>query len=287
MIKSMTGFGKATVNCEGKTIVIEVRSLNSKQFDLTTRISSLLREKENEIRSLISKELERGKVEANIYIEKTDNPTVAIDEHLVKAYFEKLTELSKSVSNQKDTDIFALTMRIPDLISTPKEEISENLWNELMNGVKSACDEVNRFREIEGAILLDDFRFRIQLISKMIDDITPFENSRIVELKRKLIENFENLPVKYDPNRLEQELIFYLEKLDITEEKVRLRKHCDYFLDTLKENNAGKKLGFIIQEVGREINTIGSKANDFNIQQIVVLMKDEAEKMKEQLANIL
>ena len=283
----MTGFGKATVNCEGKTIVIEVRSLNSKQFDLTTRISSLLREKENEIRSLISKELERGKVEANIYIEKTDNPTVAIDEHLAKAYFEKLTELSKSVNNQKDTDIFALTMRIPDLISTPKEVISENLWNELMNGVKSACDEVNRFREIEGAILLDDFRFRIQLISKMIDDITPFENSRIVELKRKLIENLENLPVKYDPNRLEQELIFYLEKLDITEEKVRLRKHCDYFLDTLKETNAGKKLGFIIQEVGREINTIGSKANDFNIQQIVVLMKDEAEKMKEQLANIL
>jgi len=283
----MTGFGKATVNCEGKTIVIEIRSLNSKQFDLTTRISSLLREKENEIRSLISKELERGKVEANIYIEKTDNPTVAIDEHLAKAYFEKLTELSKNVNNQKDTDIFALLLRIPDVISTPKEEISEHLWNKLFNGVKTACDEVNNFREIEGAILLEDFRFRIQLISKMIDDITPFENSRIVELKRKLIENLENLPVKYDPNRLEQELIFYLEKLDITEEKVRLRKHCDYFLDTLKENNAGKKLGFIIQEVGREINTIGSKANDFNIQQIVVLMKDEAEKMKEQLANIL
>jgi len=283
----MTGFGKATINSEGKTIVIEIRSLNSKQFDLSIRISSLLREKENEIRSLIAKELERGKVEAIIYVEKTDNPAVAIDEHLAKAYFEKLSELSKNVNNQKDTDIFALTLRIPDVISTPKEEISEKLWNDLFDGVKTACGEVNRFREIEGEVLSGDFRFRIELISKMIDDITPFENSRIVELKRKLIENLDNLPVKYDANRLEQELIFYLEKLDITEEKVRLRKHCDYFLDTLKENNAGKKLGFIIQEVGREINTIGSKANDFNIQQIVVLMKDEAEKMKEQLANIL
>jgi len=283
----MTGFGKATVNCDGKTIAIEIRSLNSKQFDLTTRISSLLREKENEIRSLIVKELERGKVEANIYIEKTDHPTVAIDEHLARAYFEKLTELSKLINNPANTDIFAQTLRIPDVISTPKEEISENLWNELFEGIKSACNEVNRFREIEGAILLEDFRFRIQLISKMIDDITPFETHRVVELKKKLVENLENLPVKYDPNRLEQELIFYLEKLDITEEKVRLRKHCDYFMDTLKENNAGKKLGFIIQEIGREINTIGSKANDFNIQQIVVLMKDEAEKMKEQLANIL
>jgi len=287
MIKSMTGFGKATVNCEGKTIAIEIRALNSKQFDLTIRISALLREKENEIRSIIARELERGKIEANIYIEKTENPAVAIDEHLVKAYFDKLTELSKEVNNPANTDIFAQTLRIPDIISTPKEEISENLWNELYEGVKTACDEVNRFRETEGTILSEDFLFRIQLISKMIEDITPFENSRVVELKKKLIENLENLPVKYDQNRLEQELIFYLEKLDITEEKVRLRKHCDYFTDTLKENNAGKKLGFIIQEVGREINTIGSKANDFNIQQIVVLMKDEAEKMKEQLANIL
>jgi len=283
----MTGFGKATVNCEGKTVVIEIRSLNSKQFDLTARISALLREKENEIRTIVAKELERGKIEANIYIEKTDNPSVAIDENLTKAYFEKLTELSKQVNNPVNTDIFAQTLRIPDIISTPKEEVSENFWEELFEGVKSACHEVNDFRETEGAILSEDFKYRIQLISNMIDNITPFETHRIVELKRRLIENLENLPIKYDPNRLEQELIFYLEKLDITEEKVRLRKHCDYFTDTMKENNAGKKLAFIIQEMGREINTIGSKANDFNIQQIVVLMKDEAEKMKEQLANIL
>jgi uncharacterized protein (TIGR00255 family) len=287
MIKSMTGFGKATVNCEGKTIVIEIRSLNSKQFDLTTRISALLREKENETRTIVAKELERGKIEANIYIEKTDNPSVAIDEHLAKAYYEKLTELSKLINNPVNTDIFAQTLRIPDVISTSKEEVSENFWNELFKGVKAACDEVNRFREAEGAILSEDFFYRIQLISNKIEKITPFENNRIKELKRKLIEHLENLPVKYDPNRLEQELIFYLEKLDITEEKVRLRKHCDYFMDTMKENNSGKKLSFIIQEIGREINTIGSKANDFNIQQIVVLMKDEAEKMKEQLANIL
>jgi uncharacterized protein (TIGR00255 family) len=287
MIKSMTGFGKATVNCEGKTIVIEIRALNSKQFDLSTRISSLLREKENEIRTLITKELERGKIEVAIYIEKTDNPTVSIDENLAKAYFEKLTELSKSVNNPNETDIFAQTLRIPDIISTPKEELSENLWNELFEGIKVACDNVNRFREEEGASLAEDFALRIQLISNMIDDVTPFENNRVVELKKKLVANLENMPVKYDPNRLEQELIFYLEKLDITEEKVRLRKHCNYFTETMKENNSGKKLGFIVQEIGREINTIGSKANDFNIQQTVVLMKDEAEKMKEQLANIL
>jgi uncharacterized protein (TIGR00255 family) len=287
MIKSMTGFGKATVNCEGKTIGIEIRSLNSKQLDLTTRISTLLREKENEIRSLVSKELERGKMEVIIYIEKTENPSVTIDENLAKAYFEKLSELSKSVNNPVITDIFAQTLRIPDIISTPKEEISENLWNAIFVGIKTACDEVNRFREDEGRILQKDFQYRIQLISNKIENLTPFENNRVVELKKKLIENLENLPVKYDPNRLEQELIFYLEKLDITEEKVRLRKHCDYFTDTMKEKNAGKKLGFIIQEVGREINTIGSKANNFNIQQIVVLMKDEAEKIKEQLANIL
>jgi len=287
MIKSMTGFGKATINCEGKTIAIEIRALNSKQFDLTTRISALLREKENEVRSIISKELERGKIEVNIYIEKTDNPSVAIDEHLAKAYYTKLTELSKIIDNPVNTDIFAQTLRLPDVVSTPKEEISENLWNKLFEGIKIACNEVNCFREAEGTVLRKDFSFRIQLISNMLENITPFENNRIVELKKKLVENLENMSVKYDPNRLEQELIFYLEKFDITEEKVRLRKHCDYFIETMEENNAGKKLGFIVQEIGREINTLGSKANDFNIQQIVVLMKDEAEKMKEQLANIL
>jgi uncharacterized protein (TIGR00255 family) len=283
----MTGFGKATLNCEGKTIVIEIRSLNSKQLDMITRIAPLLRDKENEIRALVSKELERGKMDVIIYIEKADNPAVGIDESLAKAYFEKLTELSKSVNNPKETDIFALLMRIPDIIATPKEEISENLWNMVLGGLKTACTEANRFRETEGAILANDFSHRIQLISNMIDDITPFENHRIVELKKKMIESLETLPIQYDPNRLEQELIFSIERLDITEEKVRLRKHCDYFTETMKESNSGKKLGFIIQEMGREINTIGSKANDFNIQQIVVLMKDEAEKMKEQLANIL
>ena len=283
----MTGFGKATVNCEEKTIAIEIRSLNSKQLDLNTRITALLREKENEMRTLVTKELERGKIDLCVYIEKTMNPAVAIDDNLAKAYFEKFTELSKSVHNPKDTDIFAQMLRMPDIVSTPKEEISENLWNAIFEGVKAACDAVNRFREEEGASLSEDFIYRTRLISDMIDKITPFENNRVVELKKKLTENLENLPVKYDPNRLEQELIFYIEKLDITEEKIRLRKHCDYFIETMKENNSGKKLGFIIQEMGREINTIGSKANDFNIQQIVVLMKDEAEKMKEQLANIL
>ena len=283
----MTGFGKATINCDGKTIVIEIRSLNSKQLDLTFRISPLLREKENEMRALVAKELERGKIEVFIYLLKNDTPTVALDENLAKAYFEQLTKLSKTLENHIPTDIFAQTLRIPDVITTPKEELSEYLWNTVFEGIKTACSDVNRFREEEGSALSKDCIFRTQLILKYIEDITPYENNRIIELKKKLIENLETLPVKYDPNRLEQELIFYLEKLDITEEKVRLSKHCNYFLDTMKENNPGKKLSFIIQEMGREINTIGSKANDFNIQQIVVLMKDEAEKMKEQLANIL
>jgi len=287
MVKSMTGFGKATANCEGKTIVIEIRSLNSKQLDLNTRITALLRDKENEIRVLVTKELERGKIDVSIYVEKTDNPVAAIDENLVKAYFKKLTELSKCVNNPIDTDIFAQILRIPDVIAAPKEEVSEDLWNAVFDGVKTACDAVNCFRETEGATLTEDFMHRIQLISKMINEITPFENNRIIEIKKKIIESLETLPIKYDANRFEQELIFYIERLDITEEKVRLRKHCDYFIETMQENNSGKKLGFIIQEIGREINTIGSKANDFNIQQIVVLMKDEAEKMKEQLANIL
>jgi uncharacterized protein (TIGR00255 family) len=283
----MTGFGNATINSEGKTIVIEIRSLNSKQLDLNTRIAAIFRDKENEIRSLVTKELERGKIDIIIYIEKTDKPTVAIDENLAKAYFEKLTELSKSVDNPKDTDIFSQMLRMPDVISTPKEEISENLWNAIFEGLKTVCDAVNRFREEEGGSLSEDFIYRTQLIFNMIDKITPFEANRVVELKKKLVDSLKNLPVKFDPNRFEQELIFYLEKLDITEEKIRLRKHCEYFMETMKENNTGKKLGFIVQEMGREINTIGSKANNFNIQQIVVLMKDEAEKMKEQLANIL
>jgi uncharacterized protein (TIGR00255 family) len=287
MIKSMTGFGKATINCEGKTIVIEIRSLNSKQLDINTRIAPLLREKENEIRSLVTKELERGKIDAILYIEKTDAPAVAVDEGLVKAYFEKLTALSKSINNPKETDIFAQTLRLPDIVSTPKEEISDHLLYMVLEGLQTACHEVNRFREAEGVSLSEDFIHRVQLIDNMIDEITPFEANRIIEMKRKLMENLESLQTKYDSNRLEQELIFYLEKMDMTEEKVRLRKHCHYFLNTMQENSVGKKLGFIVQEMGREINTIGSKANDFNIQQIVVLMKDEAEKIKEQLANIL
>jgi len=283
----MTGFGCATITCEGKTIVFEIRTLNSKQLDINTRIAPLLREKENEIRTFVTKELERGKIDIVLYIEKTEKPNVAIDENLAIVYYKKLSELSKIVANPKDTDIFAQMLRIPDIISTPKEEVTENLWNAIFDGLKVACNKVNRFREEEGAALAEDFIHRTRIISNMIDQITPYEENRVVQLKKRLIENLETLSVKYDPNRFEQELIFYLEKLDITEEKLRLKKHCDYFLETMKENNSGKKMSFIVQEMGREINTVGSKANDFNIQQIVVLMKDEAEKIKEQLGNIL
>ena len=283
----MTGFGKAIVNCEDKTIAIEIRTLNSKQLDISTRISSPLRSKENEIRSIITKELERGKIEVGIHVEKSEIPAVTIDENLVKTYFEKFTELSKKVGNKKNTDIFAQVLHLPDIVCIPAEESSEKLWNALFEGLTNACNEVNHFREEEGKTLSEDFELRIQLIFKMIEEITPLETHRMVELKKKLTDSLENMSVKYDQNRFEQELFFYAEKLDITEEKVRLQKHCEYFMETMNEKNAGKKLGFIIQEIGREVNTLGSKANDFKIQQIVVRMKDEVEKIREQLANVL
>lgn len=290
MMQSMTGFGKAIMHTEGKTIVAEIRSLNSKQLDLNTRIAPIFREKEHEIRSIITKILERGKIDIALFIENTETPVVSINENLAKAYFEKLSSLSAQVQNPLSSDIFIQTLRMPEVIATPKEELSDCLWTTILEGLEKCCNDVLQFRNDEGKMLAKDLKNRILCISSKIDEITPYEEKRIVDLKRKMVDNLENstLNGKFDNNRLEQELIFYVEKLDITEEKVRLRQHCQYFLETMKETNSvGKKLGFITQEIGREINTIGSKANDFNIQQIVVLMKDEAEKIKEQLANVL
>ena len=286
----MTGFGRTTLDAEGKSITIEVRSLNSKQLDLNTRIAPLFRNNENEIRAIVSRELERGKIDFNLSVEKNATAPVSINTTLAKSYYEALTSLSDELNNPVPSDIFLQVLRMPDVVSTPQEELSDELWQAVREALLDTCRQVNDFRANEGAVLAKDFEKRICLIRDMIDEVTPFEENRIATLRDKFEKAITELSSKtqYDPSRLEQEIFYYIEKLDITEEKVRLRKHCNYFLETMNEPQAnGKKLGFIVQECGREINTLGSKSNDFNIQQIVVRMKDELEKMKEQLANVL
>lgn len=290
MIKSMTGFGKSTLTFDGKNIVAEIRTLNSKQLDLNVRVAPLFRDKEGEIRSIISQTLERGKIDFSIYIEKNDAQTVSINAELAQSYFNELTSLSRKLGNEVPSDIFIQVLKMPEVLTTPKEELPEDLWEAVQKMVLEACLKVDTFRVEEGSALAADFAKRVKLIDSLIDEITPYEEQRVPAQKNKFLAAFEDMKLggQYDANRLEQEMIYFVEKLDITEEKVRLRKHCSYFFETMNETESkGKKLGFIVQEMGREVNTIGSKCNDFNIQQIVVKMKDEVEKLKEQLANIL
>lgn len=286
----MTGFGRTAIEVTGKSITVEIRTLNSKQLDLNTRIAPLFRNNENEIRAMISHELERGKIDFYLTLDRNSAPNVSINSGLAKSYFETLSALSKDLNNPVESDIFMQVLRMPDVISTPQEELSDEDWTTVKNAIQETCNKVNDFRLTEGAALAKDFEKRICMIRDMIDEVTPFEENRIATLRAKFEKGMADLAgkVQFDSNRMEQEIFFYLEKLDITEEKVRLRKHCNYFLETMDapESN-GKKLAFIVQECGREINTLGSKSNDFNIQQIVVRMKDELEKLKEQLANIL
>ena len=289
-MKSMTGFGKVAFQAFSKSIIVEIRTLNSKQLDLSTRIAPLFRDKENGIRSIIAQKLERGKVDVAIYVDKNEAPSISVNTEVARAYYNQLLNLSYELQNPVDSDIFVQVLRLPDVIVTPREELPEELWQQLREAVETACDLCDNFRIQEGQVLAADMEKRVRLIDTLIEEITPFESQRIEKQREKFATGLEELKQKgqYDPNRLEQEIIFYIEKLDITEEKVRLHKHCKYFLETMNEaESKGKKLGFIVQEMGREVNTIGSKACDFNIQQIVVKMKDEVEKMKEQLANIL
>jgi uncharacterized protein (TIGR00255 family) len=287
----MTGFGRAVVETCGKSVTVEIRTLNSKQLDLNTRIPLLFKNYENDIRSILSKELERAKADFTITVEnRSVSSSVTINKELAKSYYQTVKELSNELGNPIESDIFLHVMRMPDVVSTPQEEVSEALWEAVRGAILDACRQLNEFRISEGKVLEQDFVKRITLIRDMIDEVTPYEEQRIVRIREKFETSLKELApkVQYDPNRLEQEIFFYLEKLDVTEEKVRLRKHCDYFIETLNENQSnGKKLGFIVQECGREINTLGSKSNNFDIQQIVVRMKDELEKLKEQLANVL
>jgi uncharacterized protein (TIGR00255 family) len=288
-MKSMTGFGKAVCELPQKKVTVEIRSLNSRQLDLNIRMPSVYREKESEVRSEISKTAERGKIDVSIFVEGTSEAGLAtINTSLVTAYHTELKKIAASIGEERK-DYLSLIMRMPDVLKQDKQDLDENEWKEVYGAFKNALDAFGKFREDEGAVLSNELSQRIGIISKKLAEVAVLDPQRAIAVRERLQKHLaeaggtENI----DHNRFEQELIYYLEKLDITEEKLRLQTHLDYFIGTMKEPGAGRKLGFIAQEIGREINTIGSKANDAGIQMIVVQMKDELEKIKEQLLNVL
>ena len=289
MIKSMTGFGKASQELSDKTINIEIRSLNSKSADISLRLSSGLRNYELELRNEISKQLERGKIDLSIFIEskKAEMP-VEINIELAKAYHKQLKNLALEL-NEPIANALQQVLKFPDVLKNERKETDENEWKLIKHCLNSALDELNNFRDIEGLSLKKDFEIRISKINTCLEEIKTLDLIRINAIKNRIRNNIEEVIGKpnLDENRFEQELIYYIEKLDINEEKVRLKTHLDYFIETCNEKSAGRKLNFISQEIGREINTIGSKANDAQIQKLVVLMKDELEKIKEQANNVL
>jgi uncharacterized protein (TIGR00255 family) len=279
------------VDLPGKLITVEIRSLNSKQLDLNFRAPSVYREKEMTARSVIAQRMERGKVDVNISVEsKNDQAVMTINKSIALQYLDQLKDLASSIPDNPQSDMLPILVRMPDVLKSEKEEFSEEEWGQIEQAISAALDEADKFRIGEGAILRQEFIFRIEKILNLLDQVAPLESARLTAVRAKFEMRLEEIrqDKSYDQNRLEQELVYYFEKLDITEEKQRLRKHCDYFILTLDENESpGKKLGFVTQEIGREINTLGSKANDAQIQVLVVQMKDELEKIKEQLANIL
>lgn len=286
MVRSMTGFGRAQVELDDKKLTVEIKSLNGKQMDLSTRIPSLLREKELEVRSYLTGRLVRGKVDLLIYTEAADaDNSHDINAATVASYREQLQALEPSLS---PTDSLSIAMRLPDVFRGEREELSEQTWQAVQGAIRQAADALVAYRESEGAILHRELASYIGNIRALAAQVEPFEKSRVEQIKERLRKHLSEAEVKVDENRFEQEIIFYLEKLDITEEKVRLNLHLDYFLKTMdSEENCGKKLGFIAQEIGREINTMGSKSNQADMQKLVVRMKDELEKIKEQSLNVL
>lgn len=284
MIQSMTGFGKAIGQTSGKKITVEIRSLNSKGLDLNARIAPIFREKELTIRKMVGGALKRGKVDINIYAEVTGVESAAgINMELAKAYLEQLEVLSRETDTSGD--LIAAVMRMPDVIGSSKNELSEEEWYFLKDLIVDALEKLERFRVQEGSSIAEDFELRLIEIEKSMKEIEPHEQQRLLAVRERLLKGLDG--VEIDSNRYEQEVIFYIEKLDINEEKVRLANHVKYFRETMNEENSGKKLGFIAQEMGREINTLGSKSNYAPMQQHVVQMKDELEKIKEQVGNTL
>ncbi|WP_309642242.1 YicC/YloC family endoribonuclease [Flavobacterium sp.] len=286
MIQSMTGFGKATLQLPSKKITVEVKSLNSKGLDLNVRMPSVYRELELGLRNEIALLLERGKIDFSIYIELNGEQTsTKINVPIVKAYINQMREV---IADADETELMKMAVRMPDALKTERDEIDENDWTEIQKVIKEALQNILNFRQDEGKSLEQEFQLRIGNIRQYMNDALALDSERVQAIKDRLQTAISELQVNVDENRFEQELIYYLEKLDITEEKVRLTTHLDYFIETIKGKEAnGRKLGFITQEMGREINTMGSKANHAQMQKLVVMMKDELEKIKEQVLNVL
>ncbi len=285
MIQSMTGYGKSVIQLPSKKITVEIKSLNSKNMDLNARVPSAYREKELMLRNRISKSLSRGKVDFNLFVEITGEATNSkINEVVVKEYIKQLS----SISEGSQTQLLGMAIRLPDALKTERAEIDESEFNKIIEAVDTALDAINNYRSDEGNVLENEFLQRVDNISELLEKVIEQDPQRIENLRERLRKAVSDLKENVDENRFEQELIYYLEKYDITEEKVRLKNHLDYFKEALSNTiSNGKKLGFISQEIGREINTIGSKANFAPMQQVVVQMKDELEKIKEQALNVL
>ena len=282
----MTGFGKASLQLSTKKITVEVKSLNSKGLDLNTRMPSIFRENELALRNLLALKLERGKVDFSLFVEVTGEDTSSkINVPIVKAY---MAQMKAILPNADDTELMKMAIRMPDTMKTEREEIDENEWKQIQIVIDEAIENMLSFRKSEGASLEKEFTLRIENIRSYMNQALVLDPERVTNIKERLQTAIDELKVNVDTNRFEQELIYYLEKLDITEEKVRLTNHLDYFLQTLNGSEAnGRKLGFITQEMGREINTMGSKSNHAEMQKLVVMMKDELEKIKEQVLNVL
>ncbi len=289
MLHSMTGFGKATGSFQNKKITIEIRSLNSKSLDLSVRLVPIYKEKEIELRRLIADRLDRGKIEVNLSVENTgEEKNYIINKAVARAYFNDIKELETELG-QTAVDPLGQLLRMPDIYTNAKEELSEEEWNYVKNLLTQTLDRIEEFRLQEGKSLYADFEERIGEIAQLLTEVPQYEDERLVTIKERMQKALDDkLGEHVDQNRLEQEFIMYIEKLDITEEKVRLSNHLDYFVETMNTGKgAGKKLGFITQEIGREINTLGSKSNHVQMQKIVVQMKDNLEKIKEQVLNTL
>ena len=285
MIYSMTGYGKSVLQLPTKKLTIELKSLNSKNLDLNTRMPSIYREKELDIRKMLADSLERGKIDFSIFVEMTaEDTSTQINEPVVRQYINQL----KKVVDGDEIELLKMAVRFPDAISTVREEIDEHEWKAIQIEITKAVEALNNYRLSEGKVLEQDFNKRITIINDLLDKVIAMDPERIEGVRERLLKGVEELKEKYDENRFEQELVYYIEKFDITEEKVRLKNHLDYFTESINSADSnGKKLGFISQEIGREINTIGSKSNYAPMQQLVVQMKDELEKIKEQLLNVL
>ncbi|GAL69739.1 YicC/YloC family endoribonuclease [Jejuia pallidilutea] len=285
MIYSMTGYGKSVLQLPTKKITIELKSLNSKNLDLNARMPSIYREKELAIRKLLADKLVRGKIDFSIYVEATaEDTSTQLNTPVVKQYMSQL----RAIVNTDDAQLLEMAVRFPDALNTVREEIDEDEWKAIEAEILKAVEDLISYRLNEGKVLEEDFNNRITAISNILEDVIAMDPERVEGVRERLKKGVDELREKYDENRFEQELVYYIEKFDITEEKVRLKNHLNYFTESINSKDSnGKKLGFISQEMGREINTIGSKSNFAPMQQLVVQMKDELEKIKEQLLNVL